>query len=132
MEFLEGFSPWKRLFGYGPDSFEILVVNEGLHHKIGGIFDTAHNEYLQYLVTIGLLGLITYLVFLISRAVYILKSAAYQPLLMSIFFAVFCYQAQVVVNLNVPIAAPVMWGLLAMGIAGNRNLWKTRKEPDAG
>lgn len=132
MTFFEGFSPWKKLFGYGPDTFGILVVNEGLHHEIGGIFDTAHNEYLQYLVTIGLLGLITYLLFLISCAVYMLKKAADRPLVMSIFFAVFCYQAQAVVNLNVPISAPVMWVLLAMGIAGSRNLWKTRKEPEAG
>ena len=132
MVFFEGFSPWKKLFGYGPDTFGILVVNEGLHHEIGGIFDTAHNEYLQYLVTIGLIGLTTYLIFMISCAVYMLKKASDHPLVMAIFFAVFCYQAQAVVNLNVPISAAVMWVLLAMGVAGSRNLWKTRKEPEAG
>ena len=35
----------------------------------GKVFDSAHNEYLQYLVTIGLLGLISYMTVLISLVV---------------------------------------------------------------
>lgn len=124
MEFYNKFPLSKKLFGYGPDTFGILCVDADLINRVGKsrtVFDNAHNEYLQYLVTIGALGLIAYLTFLISCAVCMIKRASKNPLVMAIFFAVLCYQAQALVNLNVPISAPVMWTLLTLGIAGCKN-----------
>lgn len=50
------FSPIHKIFGYGPDTFGILTVNnnyEEMSRRYAEIFDSAHNEYLQYFVTIG-------------------------------------------------------------------------------
>ena len=61
------FSWMGKLFGYGPDTFGILTMNEipfEMIHVTGQFYDSAHNEYIQYLVTIGIVGLCSYLVFL--------------------------------------------------------------------
>ena len=52
-----------KLFGYGPDTFGILTTDRFFGDMInatGLIFDNAHNEYLQFLLTIGPIGLIAY------------------------------------------------------------------------
>lgn len=51
--------------------------------------------------------------------------ARYGPLssyvVIAVLFAVLCYGAQAFVNINLPIAAPVMWTLLMLGAAGCRD-----------
>ena len=46
-----------KIFGYGPDTFGIITVNnfyEEMISRYNEKFDSAHNEYLQYLITIGI------------------------------------------------------------------------------
>lgn len=115
------FSPIHKLFGYGPDTFGIMTVKnnyEEMSRRYSEIFDSAHNEYLQYFITIGPLGLAAYLTFLISSGVRMVKRAGKNPYVMAALFAVLCYGAQAFVNINLPITAPVMWTLLMLGLAG--------------
>lgn len=137
MEFYNGFPLSKKLIGYGPDTFGILCIDAGNVEVVANtrmVFDNAHNEYLQYLVTVGALGLVAYLTFLISCAVCMVKRGLDNPMVMAAFFAVLCYQAQALVNLNVPISAPVMWTLLSLGIAGcwKRNSCDAKGGQDSG
>lgn len=117
--------PWrKKLFGYGPDTFGILMVEERrteMMEKFGYVFDDAHNEYLQYLVTTGVLGLACYLLLIGSSLRQMIKSCGDSPSIGAVAAAVFCYHVQAVVNINVPIVAPVMWTLLCVGLAGGRD-----------
>lgn len=117
--------PWmKKLFGYGPDTFGILMVEElrtEMMDRFGYVFNDVHNEYLQYLVTTGILGLISYLFLIGSSLFRILKKSAGSPSMGAIAAAVFCYHIQAVVNINVPIVAPVMWTLICVGLAGGRD-----------
>lgn len=45
------------------------------------------------------------------------KSAAW---ILAPVLAVLCYGAQAVVNINLPIATPIMWAMLAIGLALTR------------
>lgn len=117
-----------KLFGFGPDTFGILTTQTAFKEMIaatGQIFDTAHNEYLQYLVTIGPIALIAYLIFLFNNCRQMSKYAleklanheADTPYVTGCLFAVICYSFQAIVNLNLPIITPLLWITLSMGIA---------------
>ena len=110
----------RKLFGYGPETFGILTVTKIQDEMVsatGLIFDNAHNEYLQDLVTLGAVGLITYLMFLFSafRAMY--KNREQSPYLPALLLATLCYNVQAVVNLNQPIVAPMMWLMISIGMS---------------
>ena len=75
---------------------------------------------MHYLVTVGFAGLIAYLAFLISFAVRVIRRANKNQYVTAAFFAVLCYSAQAFVNLNLPIATPIMWMLLMLGELGIR------------
>ena len=110
----------QKLFGYGPDTFGIITVLNNKAEcvrRYGEIFDSAHNEYLQYFVTIGSLGLIAYLTLLGSACVRMFKRGWNNPYVIACAAAVICYGAQAFVNINLPIATPVMWVLMMVGLA---------------
>jgi len=86
----------------------------------GQVFDNAHNEYLQYLVTIGALGLITYVVFLVAAGWRMVVRRNGNRYIVGCLFAVLCYGTQALVNLSLPIATPIMWLLLSVGMAACR------------
>ena len=80
-------------------------------------YESAHNEYLQYLVTIGPLALASYLVFLGSSFVRLGRIVKKYSWVLALLTAVICYNTQAIVNINLPIATPFMWLFLAMGLA---------------
>lgn len=120
MESYSDFSPAQKLFGAGPDTYGAVVMKNyygEMVERYGEFFDSAHNEYLQYLVTVGLAGLVSYLVFLVMSVRKMICSAGKRPYVMAIVFAVICYAAQAAVNISVPIVTPVMLMLLSMGVS---------------
>lgn len=120
MESFRDFPLFKKLFGFGPDTFGILLQDKTQNNIYGQIFDNAHNEYLHYLLTIGIVGLVSYLMFLGSYIVSAVRKTADNPMAMAAMFAVVCYCVQAFVNLNLPIATPIMWMLLSLGVLMSR------------
>jgi len=124
MELFNGFSIPRKIFGYGPDTFKILMENN-FYPEMTSLyqvtFDSAHNEYLQFLITIGLSGLLFYLLFIGSSLVYMIKRSKGAPHVMAIVFAVIVYSFQAVVNINLPIITPVVMTLIMVGIAFSRD-----------
>ena len=119
----DNFPLMNKLFGYGPDTFGIITVSSYLEEMIaqcGQKFDSAHNEYLQYLITIGGVGLLTYVGFLITSLIRMIRLAKQNNLIMAIVFAVICYCVQAVVNISVPMVMPIVMLLIMMGIAAGR------------
>lgn len=109
-----------KIFGFGPDTFGIITTfnnYEEMSEIYHVTFDNAHNEYLHFLLTIGVAGLAAYLSFLVSAFVKMTGKASKNPLILASMLAFVCYCTQAVVNLNVPITAPFMWAFLAMGLA---------------
>lgn len=112
----------QKIFGHGPDTFGLVTYFNNLEDmtgRYGEIFDSAHNEYIQYLVTMGPTGLLAYLAFHVTAFWNIVRKRIENPIFMAILFAVLCYAAQAVVNINQPIATPVMWTLLSIGCVKN-------------
>lgn len=123
IELYREFPLMHKLFGYGPDTFGILTTNEikfDMINATGQVFDSAHNEYLQYLVTIGPIGLVAYVTFLVSSGIHMMKRSMQNPYIIGCCVAVLCYGVQALVNLNLPIATPIMWLLLSIGMAAGR------------
>lgn len=114
------FHPLQKLLGFGPDTFGIVTrINNypEMADRYQEIFDSAHNEYLQYLVTTGPLGLMSYAAVHIAAAAEVVRKKKGDCLAAAALLAVLCYDLQAAVNINQPIAAPIMWTLLAVGTA---------------
>ena len=123
LELYREFPVMHKLFGYGPDTFGILTTEAIKFEMInvtGQVFDNAHNAYLQYLVTIGPVGLVAYVLFLAAALVRCCKAMVRNPYVVGCCFAVLCYAAQAMVNLDLPIATPMMWLLVSVGMALTR------------
>lgn len=43
----------KKLLGYGPETFGILMLQKTARSPYKQVFDNAHNEYLHLLITVG-------------------------------------------------------------------------------
>lgn len=101
------------LFGKGLDSTRILMA-EITGYPISAVYyDNAHNEYLQYLVTSGLCGLLAYLSVwgtLLVR-LYRRKELPYFNTLIAVFLA---HSAQAITGLNQPITTPLLFLLFAI------------------
>lgn len=85
--------------------------------KIGVPYDDTHNVYLQYLLTMGIAGMVSYVVLIFGSVVRMIKNAGKNPVPAAIGFAILAYSVQAVVNIEPPIAAPVMLTLLMTGLA---------------
>ena len=122
VELYQDFSLKNKLLGYGPDTFGIMTVN-GFHgdmvNATGQTFDSAHNEYLQFLLTVGPVALAGYLVFQIGSCIRMAKDRMKNPYALACMLGVVCYGFQAFVNLNLPIATPMMWFLISVGAARN-------------
>ena len=112
-------TPLQKIFGYGADTFALVmqyyfpsVVQNGQTV----IFDSAHNEYLHYLVTIGFAGMASYIVFMVSSVVIMAKRMKDRPETAAVMLAILAYMVQATVNINLPVAMPIILQLLAMGV----------------
>ena len=126
----------KQITGSGPDTFGIYMMIhrwKEMQEKTGQIFDSAHNEYLQFLFTVGPLGLLSYigvLLFSIAdafRAAFYLYGKKDGDRTMAAVFCAFavttlCYAFQATVNINIPISTPLLWVLLMISGACVRAL----------
>lgn len=117
--FANKLNPLQKIFGYGPDTFALLMqyyFPASMENGKMVIFDSAHNEYLHYLVTIGAAGMISYIVFMVSSVVSMARRMKEEPLAAAIMLVVLAYMTQAIVNINLPIAMPIILQLLAMGV----------------
>ena len=69
-------------------------------------------------MTIGPAGLLAYCGIHGAAAVQVIKKKKSDPVAAAALMAVACYDLQAAVNINQPIATPVMWTLLAVSAAG--------------
>lgn len=122
MDIFNRFPLMHKLFGYGPDTFGIITVNSYYDEMValyGEKFDSAHNEYIQYLITIGIVGLSAYIGLIFTSLIRMIHKAKSNPIIMAIPMAIVCYGAQAFVNISVPIVAPIMLTLLTVGLAAS-------------
>ncbi len=119
-----GFTLWNMLFGSGPDTFALVARDSdasAVYEGQGLLLDNAHNEYINYLITVGILGVLSYASFLVLSGIRMIKRGIDNVYVMGCFMAVLCYCVQATVNLSLPISTPVMWLLLAIGVSICKN-----------
>lgn len=106
-----------KLFGSGPDTFYYVFephFPELLSRFGDSSTDCIHNEYLNYLITQGFMGLAAYLGLLGCGVFRAVKYSYKDPLTLVFISAVIGYAAQSVVNLYQPITTPTLFLFLAM------------------
>lgn len=121
----------QRIFGTGPDTFGIYIDKARYAEMVsvtGQFFDAAHNEYIQFLFTIGPIATICYVLALIMPSAKALRTKFSDladdktaPYLYACAFAVICYATQAIVNLNLPVVTPFLWIFLSIMISILRN-----------
>ena len=110
-ETFHDFSPWQKLIGGGPGCVARADVISPLFAD--AITDSAHNEYLQYLLTGGIVGLLSYLLLLGFTAY---ESLRYDrsPLSNALLLGATAYVAGAVVNIAQPVSAPLFFLVLTV------------------
>lgn len=115
------FSIFNKIFGTGPDTYYYAFSPYfgGLLKYGDSSTNAAHNEYLNYLITIGAAGLVSYTAVLGSTVVRSVKKSFSNPLAIVCASAVICYSAQAVVNISQPITTPlfILFVALAESVA---------------
>lgn len=115
----------QKITGTGPDTFAVYMALNRYQEMVTlthQTYDSVHNEYLQYLFTIGPFGLAAYLMIIISSVTAAFRKAArimagtdltadrkYAPYLWAMGYLLICYSAQATVNITVPLVAPLVW-----------------------
>ncbi len=108
-----------KLFGYGNESFGIYMnayYYDDMVEIVGKIYDNAHNELLQYLVTLGIVGLVAYLGVFVASVAYMLKYGKNNYLVYAFLAATVGYFVQALININQPITTPLYFVIMAMGV----------------
>lgn len=108
-----------KLFGYGNETVRALM--EANYHQemlavTGKVYDNAHNELLQYLVTSGMAGLVSYVGLFVCSFICILKNAGGRVMAYVSAAVMLGYFAQGLINVNQPITTPFFFLFMALGI----------------
>ena len=131
MEEYGKFDILKKLFGYGPDTaYYVLQPHfSELSARFGdGSTDCAHNEYINYLITQGALGLLSYLTVFFGAVIRSVKRAKHDPLALIFISAAVCYAVQATVNLYTPITTPLFIIFISIAEAFNRRAKAVKAE----
>ena len=122
--FTQNFNLFQKLFGYGPDTYLIVTERtfyEEMVTRFGEVYDSAHNEYINYLICEGLIGLIAYLGIFISGLRLAIKQIKNNIYVFAPIMAVIAYLTQALVNIAIPITTPVFFILFYICVAEHFN-----------
>lgn len=118
-----------KLFGNGNESvYSLMYANyhDEMLALTKTVYDNAHNEYLQYLVTLGAFGFISYLGLIISALINSVKYGKKKPEILIIGLGLFAYQIQAFFNVNQPITTP--YAFLLMGLLAGMCRYERKQE----
>ncbi len=115
------------LFGTGPDTIKFIFYkyysNEIKSSQVLN-FDSAHNEYLHYLITIGFLGCLMYL-FLVSCVIYYgFKMAKTSKYSLACVLSVLAYAVQGIFNISMISTTPLFFIIFTLIVSQYRNSFK--------
>lgn len=107
---------FEKLFGSGPESFyfKFQPYFPDLYEFGDGSTDAAHNEYIQYLINLGIAGLCSYLAFTGGALARAFRAVKKNPVALVYCAVVISYMAQAFVNIALPIGTPLFIIFVAM------------------
>lgn len=121
-----GGSLLRKLFGCGPDGFSLYVrsfFGEELARKWGEsvALTCAHNEWLNALVNLGLIGAAAYIGVFISAVCRFWKRAQERPELIAIVISILCYMGHNFFCYQQVVCTPIVFILIGAGESIARN-----------
>ena len=120
---------FEKLFGAGPESFYFKFepyfseLSKTYHESSSS---TAHNVYINYLITHGIVGLCAYLTFIGAAITRAFKNAKENPLAFVCLGVIVAYAAQDIVNIANPVNTP--WFIVFIAISEACVLRANRKD----
>ena len=105
----------KKIVGFGEETVAFIMMEaygaKGAA-RLGYYFDNAHNDFIQYLVTIGISGLLSYICLLVSSVATCIKSnSIYKK---ALAFGIVIFVIQSLVNITQPITTPYLFVFIAL------------------
>ena len=105
----------KKLFGAGEDTYALLLTDKLGYSEIKtgrAYYDNAHNEFIQHLLSIGILGLASY----VALALYAIRSAIKSDSTAgnALLIPILAFLCQSTVNILQPITSPFIFVLIAL------------------
>ena len=118
MDIFKSGSLAQKFFGHGNETIALNMKTyyEEMVSITGKKYDNSHCEFIQYLVTTGLFGVISYYGFAAAGFIYILKRMKGDAVAIAALAGCVGYLVQGLVNLNQPITTPFYFVLMAFGI----------------
>lgn len=116
-----------KIFGYGNETVQILTranYYDIMMENTNRVYDNAHNEVLQYLITTGIVGALSYVGLFVSSFVYILKNSSKNIFAYITLSVITGYFVQGLVNVNQPITTPFFFIFMALGVGYVRYIKK--------
>ena len=113
--YFKKFTLLQKLVGSGEETVGLLMdryFKEDMKKWLTVVYDNAHNEYLQYLITLGLVGLLSYL-FFAGNAI----RSGFQEgdrFRRAAALACVCYMAQSFINISQALTTPLFFVFLAL------------------
>lgn len=105
----------KKLIGYGEETVAFILqeaFGDESAARAGYYFDNAHNDFIQYLVTLGISGLLSYVLLLVTAIYNCVKSNS--MLKKALAFAIIIFVAQSTVNITQPITTPLLFVFIGL------------------
>lgn len=118
VDYFNGLPLFTKLFGTGPDTTYPIyqqICTESFLTDYGSYFDNAHNEYLQLLLTHGIIGVVSYVGWFLFSIVTYLKKGKEDSTFTAIAFAIFAYMAMAVVGIQMITCMGIVIVLLGLG-----------------
>ena len=128
-------SDWRvKLFGFGPDLLKKPLA-DAYGAEIAAYcnlsFNNAHNEYIQYLLTHGALGLTAYLTFAVGACASLFRRARKSAAAAGLLAGALAYLLHAAVNVNQPITTPLLFLFLSASVSVPTEPASARKNPRA-
>ena len=128
-------SDWRvKLFGFGPDLLKKPLA-DAYGAEIAAYcnlsFNNAHNEYIQYLLTHGALGLTAYLTFAVGACASLFRRARKSAAAAGLLASALAYLLHAAVNVNQPITTPLLFLFLSASVSAPTEPAPARKNPRA-
>ena len=116
-ELFDGFGPFRKLFGSGPETYGILMERNYFSEMVrtkGVLFDSPHSEPLQYLFTTGILGFTAFYGTMVSG---ITAGVRKGGLPAAFAFGCVPFLFASIINISAPISTPLLLLMLALAVS---------------
>lgn len=108
----------QKLFGTGCDTFGQIMTDMGYNDELmtfkNETTNAAHNIYLNYLVTVGMFGALSYITFVVSALIRGIKRSLSNKYCIVLVASVISYSIQAIVNIDQPITTPLFIVIIAL------------------